>query len=447
MEFTPTQKPESVQTRQPIPNAQLDLPQSETGAAVGIPLYLQRSISVQPKLTVGESGDVYEQEADRVAGQVMNMSNAGTSQIAHRAVIPGEEIQTRPLTGSITPLVQQEATLEEEESVQMKASLQRSPDGNLQTDKGIESRLNQSNGGGSPLSDEVRSFMEPRFGADFNQVRAHTDGTAIQMNRDLNAQAFTHKQDVYFGAGKTPAKDALTAHELTHVVQQTATGQTKRTAKLPTVQLKCSACEREEAKVQRLPSVLADDATTQGEDLPGAPSACIPSAALPYARSGILRGLGGTVGEKFEIRAEWSSTPRSSRGKTSYCAAECGEYHQFIKGHMLSSPNKDGSNLTDVSPRSFSGQKINENSFQEDGLDGNPSARYGHRKELQTMDEEYKPSRMTGSKYIGRDFPNVSIGTFADIDLTFLGKLIDTCNSTENQSASWRVQYRGVIRP
>jgi hypothetical protein len=41
------------------------------------------------------------------------------------------------------------------------------------------------------------------------------------MNRDLNAQAFTHKQDVYFGAGKAPAKDALTAHELTHVVQQT----------------------------------------------------------------------------------------------------------------------------------------------------------------------------------------------------------------------------------
>ena len=62
--------------------------------------------------------------------------------------------------------------------------------------------------------------MEPRFGADFSQVRVHTGNEAVQMNQDLNAQAFTHKQDVYFGAGKAPAKDALTAHELTHVVQQ-----------------------------------------------------------------------------------------------------------------------------------------------------------------------------------------------------------------------------------
>ncbi|MCY7272251.1 MAG: DUF4157 domain-containing protein [Phormidesmis sp. CAN_BIN44] len=81
--------------------------------------------------------------------------------------------------------------------------------------------MNGSKGGGEPLSGEVRSFMEPRFGADFSQVRVHTGSEAVQMNRDLNAQAFTHKQDVYFGAGKFPAKDALTAHELTHVVQQT----------------------------------------------------------------------------------------------------------------------------------------------------------------------------------------------------------------------------------
>jgi hypothetical protein len=37
----------------------------------------------------------------------------------------------------------------------------------------------------------------------------------------LNAQAFTHRQGIYFGAGKSPGKDALTAHELCHVIQQT----------------------------------------------------------------------------------------------------------------------------------------------------------------------------------------------------------------------------------
>jgi len=50
------------------------------------------------------------------------------------------------------------------------------------------------------------------------------DHDAAQMSDELQAQAFTHGQDIYFGAGKSPGKDALTAHELTHVVQQTGTG-------------------------------------------------------------------------------------------------------------------------------------------------------------------------------------------------------------------------------
>jgi hypothetical protein len=40
------------------------------------------------------------------------------------------------------------------------------------------------------------------------------------MNQELGAQAFTHGSDVYFGAGKSPGNNELTAHELTHVVQQ-----------------------------------------------------------------------------------------------------------------------------------------------------------------------------------------------------------------------------------
>jgi hypothetical protein len=66
--------------------------------------------------------------------------------------------------------------------------------------------------------------MEPRFGADFSGVRVHTGGEAVQMNRELGAQAFTHGSDVYFGAGKSPGNNELTAHELTHVVQQSGDG-------------------------------------------------------------------------------------------------------------------------------------------------------------------------------------------------------------------------------
>jgi hypothetical protein len=218
---------------------------------------------IQPKLTVGAPGDRYEQEADAMAAQVMTMPDSmvqpemapeeeeiQTKPALQREAMPEEEeeeIQTKPLAVSITPLVQREAMpgeeeeevqakylgsiqreeMPEEEKVQTKPALQRSPDGGFQAGSGIESRLSSSKGGGSPLSDEVRSFMEPRFGADFSQVRVHTGSEAVQMNRDLNAKAFTHKQDIYFGSGESPAKDALTAHELTHVMQQNGGMQSK----------------------------------------------------------------------------------------------------------------------------------------------------------------------------------------------------------------------------
>jgi hypothetical protein len=44
--------------------------------------------------------------------------------------------------------------------------------------------------------------MENRIGADFGGVRIHTDPTAAQLSRSVNAQAFTHGSDVYFNSGK-----------------------------------------------------------------------------------------------------------------------------------------------------------------------------------------------------------------------------------------------------
>jgi hypothetical protein len=69
-----------------------------------------------------------------------------------------------------------------------------------------------------------RSFMESRFGANFSDVNVHADNQAGILNRSLNAQAFTHGSDVYFGEGKYNPESRqgkhLLAHELTHVVQQ-----------------------------------------------------------------------------------------------------------------------------------------------------------------------------------------------------------------------------------
>lgn len=228
--------------------------------------------TIQAKLKVGAPNDVYEQEADRVAEQVMSTPDSATHQSIQREDATEEEsaVQAKPLAATITPIVQREMALEEdedepvqakliqreaaleEELVPAKSELQRkaSPAG-FQAQPRLEQQLDSSKGGGSPLPDDVRAFMEPRFRADFSQVRVHTGSEAVQMNRDLSAQAFTHQQHVYFGAGKSPAKDALTAHELTHVVQQTGAIQTKQVFGSLPIQLKCSACEKEDNTLQR----------------------------------------------------------------------------------------------------------------------------------------------------------------------------------------------------
>jgi hypothetical protein len=265
------------------------------------PLFVA-GMPVRAKLPIGEPNDKYEQEADRVAGQVMLMPDGVVQGRVQREGLPEEEelqmkpviqreelpeeeeeLQMKPLVQreelpeeeeelqmkpviqreglpeeeeelQMKPVIQREALPEEEEELQMKPMLQREElpeeeeelqmkplvqrealpeeEEELQmkadfsgqspiATASLEDRLNSSKGSGSPLSEDVRSFMEPRFGADFSGVRVHTGSEAVQMNQAVGAQAFAHGRDVYFGAGKGPRKDSLTAHELTHVVQQT----------------------------------------------------------------------------------------------------------------------------------------------------------------------------------------------------------------------------------
>jgi len=77
---------------------------------------------------------------------------------------------------------------------------------------------------GQPLDPATRTFMEPRFGYDFSQVRIHTDARAAESARAVNAMAYTFGQDVVFGPGRyspeTSSGAKLLAHELTHTIQQ-----------------------------------------------------------------------------------------------------------------------------------------------------------------------------------------------------------------------------------
>jgi len=200
----------------------------------------------QAKLTIGQPGDSYEQEADSVAQQVMQrMAQPGNRQSIQRQEAPEEEeeLQMKPLDIStlqrqempeeeeelqmkpldISTLQRQEAP-EEEEELQMKSMVQRKGQGGMAATPDLETSINQARGGGQPLGDNIRKPMEQAFGADFGGVKVHTDSRSDQLNQSIQARAFTTGQDVFFRQGEynpgSRGGQELIAHELTHVVQQ-----------------------------------------------------------------------------------------------------------------------------------------------------------------------------------------------------------------------------------
>ena len=73
------------------------------------------------------------------------------------------------------------------------------------------------------MPDDVARQMESGFGSDFSHVRLHTGAEPAELNRRLQARAFTVGSDVFMGENsdlRSPAGQELLAHELTHVVQQ-----------------------------------------------------------------------------------------------------------------------------------------------------------------------------------------------------------------------------------
>jgi hypothetical protein len=79
---------------------------------------------------------------------------------------------------------------------------------------------------GRPLDSATRASLEQRFGHDFGKVRIHADERAAESARAVNAKAYAAGNDVVFNRGEYQPRSAaglgLLAHELAHVVQQTA---------------------------------------------------------------------------------------------------------------------------------------------------------------------------------------------------------------------------------
>ncbi len=180
---------------------------------------------LQAKMAIGAPGDKYEQEADRVAEQVVNRIQSSTVRqtpaengIQRADALEVEGLQMKSLVDSI----QREDALEEED-LQMKPRQQRQL-GPMDASSDLEQAISQARGKGQALDDSVRQPMEQAFGTDFSHVRVHTGGQSDQLNRAIQAKAFTTGQDIFFSQGAyaptSRGGQELLAHELTHVIQQ-----------------------------------------------------------------------------------------------------------------------------------------------------------------------------------------------------------------------------------
>lgn len=203
-----------------------------TNTPVARILHLQRTIGNQAvqrlvesgilhaKLRIGQLGDIYEQEADKVADAVMRMPEPENLE---EIIVSKQALSTQmqmKCTKCEEKELRRQSLEEKEEEIQTKMA----PDSESELNPGLEAHINAFQGGDQPLPESVRAFFEPRFDYDFSNVRIHTDTRAAEVAQAVNARAFTLGNNVVFGEGEyapeTSSGKLLIAHELTHTIQQ-----------------------------------------------------------------------------------------------------------------------------------------------------------------------------------------------------------------------------------
>jgi hypothetical protein len=149
---------------------------------------------IQPKLQVSTPNDRYEQEANRVADQVIRM---------------------------LAPPQRQLQPAEEEDLLESRSTVQRRAAGGTGGGEAPPIIQEVLSSPGRPLDPSTRQFMESRFGHDFSQVRVHADKRAVESAQAVNARAYAVGRNVVFGQGEyvpgNSESQSLLAHELAHI--------------------------------------------------------------------------------------------------------------------------------------------------------------------------------------------------------------------------------------
>lgn len=179
----------------------------------------QDETSVQPRLAVGPVGDRYEREADSIAAAVMAMPASEASAPADASPADGavQRACSACASSDDEPRARRFAEPDESEEPQIRARR----DGGTESLAASDGELTR---GGSPLPAATRDFFEGRMGRDLGKVRIHQGSDAQAKNASISARAFTYRNHVWLGAGESASPSFTMAHELAHVMQQTAPG-------------------------------------------------------------------------------------------------------------------------------------------------------------------------------------------------------------------------------
>ena len=173
---------------------------------------------LQPKLKVSQPNDVHEQEADRIAEQVMKASSPFD---AAAQIVPAKD------EGVDRKCAACEMKEEKDEEKQLNISRKPSPltASKFKASDEITAEIsNARSSSSSQLDADTKEFMESSFGHDFGNVRIHSGEMAAKSARSINALAYTVGGHIIFGQGQYQPNmldgRRLLAHELAHVTQQ-----------------------------------------------------------------------------------------------------------------------------------------------------------------------------------------------------------------------------------
>lgn len=176
---------------------------------------------IHTKLTLSTPSDVSEQEAEAVAEQVSAHYSVSTLSALQKAVLTAVDVPiVLSLLAAPRSLFSHTTTNDDAKRKQIFTNKLKSNDRTISS--GIESRIMQSKGKGSSLPPMIQNIMALQTGYDFSNVKVKNNSEAAELNRALNARAFTHGSDIWLGRNESVNDVKLMAHELTHVIQQGA---------------------------------------------------------------------------------------------------------------------------------------------------------------------------------------------------------------------------------